>query len=85
MGSRNILPLAALLIAFSADGAFAQQTADIEGVKAASKAFYPSAGLPMRGRSTPAATINTNVSSSWAGHIAVGSVAGWAGPAAVGD
>jgi len=40
MGPRNTLPLFALLLAFSADGAFAQQTADIDGVKAASKAFY---------------------------------------------
>jgi ketosteroid isomerase-like protein len=40
MSSRNIPPLAALLILFSADGALAQQTADIDGVKAASKAFY---------------------------------------------
>ena len=40
MGPRNTLPLFALLLAFSADGAFAQQTADIDGVKAASRAFY---------------------------------------------
>ena len=40
MGPRYTLPLFALLLAFSADGAFAQQTADIDGVKAASKAFY---------------------------------------------
>jgi ketosteroid isomerase-like protein len=40
MGPRNTLSLFALLLAFPADGAFAQQTADIEGVKAASKAFY---------------------------------------------
>jgi ketosteroid isomerase-like protein len=40
MGPRNTLPLFALLFAFSADGASAQQIADIDGVKAASKAFY---------------------------------------------
>ena len=40
MGPRNTLPLFALLLTFSADGALAQQTADIDGVKAASKAFY---------------------------------------------
>jgi ketosteroid isomerase-like protein len=40
MNCRAILPLTALLIAFSAHGAFAQQAADIDGVKAASKAFY---------------------------------------------
>jgi ketosteroid isomerase-like protein len=40
MGRRNTLALFALLFAFSADGALAQQTADIDGVKAASKAFY---------------------------------------------
>ena len=40
MSSRNILPLAALLIAFSTDSAFTQQAADVDGVKAASKAFY---------------------------------------------
>lgn len=40
MSPRNTLPLVGLLIALSADGAFAQQGADIDGVKAASKAFY---------------------------------------------
>ena len=40
MGPRNTLPLVGLLLALSADGAFAQQDADIDGVKAASKAFY---------------------------------------------
>ena len=40
MSSRSILPIAALLIAFPAGCAFAQQAADIDGVKAASKAFY---------------------------------------------
>lgn len=41
MGPRHTpLPLFALLLAFPADGAFAQQAADIDGVKAASKAFY---------------------------------------------
>jgi ketosteroid isomerase-like protein len=40
MDRRNTLALFALLFAFSVDGAFAQQTADIDGVKAASKAFY---------------------------------------------
>ena len=40
MGPRNTLPLFALLFAFWADGASAQQIADIDGVKAASKAFY---------------------------------------------
>jgi ketosteroid isomerase-like protein len=40
MSPRNIAALAALLILFSADGALSQQTADIDGVKAASKAFY---------------------------------------------
>ena len=40
MGPRNTLLLVGLLLAFSADGAFAQQAADIDGVKAASKAFY---------------------------------------------
>jgi ketosteroid isomerase-like protein len=40
MSPRNIPALAALLILFSADGALSQQTADIDGVKAASKAFY---------------------------------------------
>ena len=40
MSLRNTLPLFALLLTFSMDGAVAQQTADIDGVKAASKAFY---------------------------------------------
>jgi len=40
MGPRNTLLLVGLLLAFSADGACAQQAADIDGVKAASKAFY---------------------------------------------
>ena len=40
MGLRNTLPLFALLLTFRADGAFAQQTPDIDGVRAASKAFY---------------------------------------------
>jgi ketosteroid isomerase-like protein len=40
MSSRSILPLTALLIAFATDSAFPQQAADIEGVKAASKALY---------------------------------------------
>jgi ketosteroid isomerase-like protein len=40
MGPRNTLPLVGLLLTFSADGAFAQQAADIDGVKAASKTFY---------------------------------------------
>jgi ketosteroid isomerase-like protein len=40
MECRNILPLTALLIAFSAHGAVGQQAVDIDGVKAASKAFY---------------------------------------------
>ncbi len=39
MGPRNTLPLFALLLTFSADGALAQP-ADIDGVRAASKAFY---------------------------------------------
>ena len=34
------LPLAALLIVFTADNGLTQQTSDLEGVKAASKAFY---------------------------------------------
>ena len=40
MTFRSFVPLAALLIAFTTDSAFPQQAADIEGVKAASKAFY---------------------------------------------
>ena len=40
MNCQNILPVAALLFAFSTDGAFAQQIADIDAVKAASNAFY---------------------------------------------
>jgi len=40
MGLRNTLPLFALLLTFRPDGAFAQQTPDIDGVRAASKAFY---------------------------------------------
>ena len=40
MRSRNNLLLFALLIAFPASGAFAQQAIDVDGVKAASKAFY---------------------------------------------
>lgn len=40
MGLRNTPPLLALLLTFPADGAFAQQTPDIDGVRAASKAFY---------------------------------------------
>ena len=40
MGPRNTLPLFVLLLALSAEGAFGQQAADIDGVKAASKAFY---------------------------------------------
>ena len=39
MGLRNTLPLFALLLTFSADGALAQP-ADIDGVRAASKAFH---------------------------------------------
>src|ERR1700682_515022 len=40
MSSRNILPLATPLIEFSPDSASTQQAADVDGVKAASKAFY---------------------------------------------
>ena len=38
--NRLAIPLAALLIAFSTDDGFSQQSADADGVKAASKAFY---------------------------------------------
>ena len=40
MSPRNTLTLVVLLLVLSADGASAQQGADIDGVKAASKAFY---------------------------------------------
>lgn len=40
MNHRTSFALVALLLAFPADGAFAQQAPDIDGVKAASKAFY---------------------------------------------
>jgi ketosteroid isomerase-like protein len=40
MNSRIILPLAGVLVALTMDSAFPQQAADIEGVRAASKAFY---------------------------------------------
>jgi ketosteroid isomerase-like protein len=40
MGSRNTFALVALLLPLPAHGAFAQQSADIDAVKAASKAFY---------------------------------------------
>jgi ketosteroid isomerase-like protein len=40
MNRRSMFALAATLVALSASNAVAQQAADIEGVKAASKAFY---------------------------------------------
>ena len=40
MNRRVVLTSAAIWTAFSASGAIAQQPADIEGVRAASKAFY---------------------------------------------
>ncbi len=40
MSPRNTLTLVVLLLVLSDDGASAQQGADIDGVKAASKAFY---------------------------------------------
>jgi ketosteroid isomerase-like protein len=40
MRCRNNLQLFALLLALPAGGAVSQQTADVDGVKAASKAFY---------------------------------------------
>lgn len=40
MSSRSARPLFALLLSLSADGAFAEQSADMEEVKAASRAFY---------------------------------------------
>lgn len=40
MSSRSTRPLFALLLSLSADGALAEQSVDIEEVKAASRAFY---------------------------------------------
>jgi ketosteroid isomerase-like protein len=40
MNRRRMLTLATLLIAFQTTSALAQQTVDVEGVKAASRAFY---------------------------------------------
>lgn len=40
MNRRRMLTLTAMLLALPVSGALAQQPADIEGVKAASKAFY---------------------------------------------
>lgn len=40
MSFRSIRLLSALLLLLSADGVLAEQSADIEGVKAASRAFY---------------------------------------------
>src|SRR5260370_40907388 len=45
MNRRSILVLAAIGVALSASNAFPQQVADIEGVKAASKAFYTAVGV----------------------------------------